>query len=115
MEVLGGTKIVPSLSVSEAEQKKMGNGRSVNEQVQKVPVLAASEVMALDREEVLLRVDRQWVLRGRRLWPVPQLASLPPLELAVSCTTKPKRIGWGKFVDGIVTEESPPSNRQFRG
>ena len=93
----------------------MGNVRSVNEQVQKVPVLTASEVMALDREEVLIRVDRQWVLRGRRLWPVPQLACLPPLELAVSCTTKPKRIGWGRFVEGVVAQEQPPSERQFRG
>jgi hypothetical protein len=115
MEVLGGTKIVPSLSVSEAEERKVGNGRSVSEQVQKVPVLAASEVMALGREEVLLRVDRQWVLRGRRLWPVPQLAGLPQLEWVVSCTTRPKRIVWGKFVEGVGEVEPPVSGRQFRG
>ena len=46
--------------------------------MRQVPIYTANEMMALDKERVIVRLDRRYVMQAYRLWPVPQLAQLPP-------------------------------------
>ena len=57
-------------------------GETSSGQQRKELSLDANAIMALDADQVLCRIERQYVLRGQRLWPVPELEQLSAIQLA---------------------------------
>ena len=83
MSAIYGTTLEPVQSFSDGRRDKRfmpdfgqnQNSRSVNWQIR--PALTVEELFALDKEAVIVRYDRKYVLKAYRLWPVPQFAKLP--------------------------------------
>ncbi len=75
-------------------------GETRSEQLRKDLVLDANAVMALDAEQVICRIGRKHVLRGQRLWPVPDLARLsaiPLVHLWPSPPPTPSTLDWAAY------------------
>lgn len=113
MEATYGTTLQPTLSLSRSlskERLEMDLGKrenSISEHLQKVPALEASKMTALDKNEVIVRIDRQYIVRAYRLWPVPRLAGLLPLSYTIRRTAVSRqKVNWRVYGHGETADEN---------
>ncbi|MEM9774469.1 MAG: hypothetical protein AAF902_07820, partial [Chloroflexota bacterium] len=60
------------------------------------PALAPEEMTGLDEDEVIVQINRQYVTRAYRLWPVPRFKNLEPPPGAIEGMPARPQPHWGQ-------------------
>ena len=112
MSEVYGSKLEPFQSYSSRERDKQlvpdlgmqEKGRSVS--LRLVPALAPEEMSALPPDAVIVQMDRRHLVQAYRLWPVSDLADLPPLPYQIESTAVRPAPHW-KASDRPLPESAP--------
>lgn len=108
MSEIYGTKLHPRASFNQMEREKriipdLGmkeSGRGISLDYR--PALAPEEMMALNKDEVIVQIDRQYVTRAYRLWPVPKFKSIEPPSGQIEGSPARPVPHWGQSGSEVV-------------